>query len=145
MIRFFKSNKPTTTDIGRYGEDVAAKHLKEKGFRILARNRHEGRNEIDIIAECESAVVFVEVKTRTTASISEKEPRPASAVTPKKQRSIISAAKGYLATHRPDKHVRFDIIEVYVDKDERGRRTLKLKHLENAFNKNTAYKPKFAR
>ena len=131
--------------LGDLGEREAAKFLKKKGYKILEKNYVMLEHEIDIIAECESAVVFVEVKTRTTASISEKEPRPASAVTPKKQRSIISAAKGYLATHRPDKHVRFDIIEVYVDKDERGRRTLKLKHLENAFNKNTAYKPKFAR
>ena len=131
--------------LGDLGEREAAKHLKKKGYKILEKNYVMLEHEIDIIAECESAVVFVEVKTRTTASISEKEPRPASAVTPKKQRSIISAAKGYLATHHPDKHVRFDIIEVYVDKDERGRRTLKLKHLENAFNKNTAYKPKFAR
>ncbi len=129
--------------LGDLGEREATRLLKKKGYKILEKNYVMLEHEIDIIAECESAVVFVEVKTRDTESISPKEPRPASAVTPKKQRGIISAAKGYLATHRPQKHVRFDIIEVYISKDERGKRTARLKHLENAFNKNTAYKPKF--
>ena len=129
--------------LGDFGEREAVKLLKKKGYKILEKNYVMLEHEIDVIAECESAVVFVEVNTRDVASISQKEPRPASAVTPKKQRRIITAAKGYLASHRTDKRVRFDIIEVYVDKDARGRRTVSLKHLENAFNKNTAYKPKF--
>ena len=129
--------------LGDLGEREAVKLLKKKGYKILEKNYVMLEHEIDIIAECDSAVVFVEVKTRDTESITAREPRPASAVTPKKQRGIISAAKGYLATHKPNKHVRFDIIEVYVTKNDGGKHILELKHLENAFNKNTAYKPKF--
>ena len=129
--------------LGDYGEREAVKLLKKKGYKILERGYVMLEHEIDIIAECESAIVFVEVKTRRTDRLSPNEPRPASAVTPKKQRGIISAAKGYLATHRPAKHVRFDIIEVYVSENGLFHRRAQLKHIENAFNKNTAYKPKF--
>ena len=128
---------------GNIGEDAACKYLRKNKYKILKRNYVSGGHEIDIIAENREFICFVEVKTRDVDAISPKEPRPASAVTPKKQRAIITAAKGYLATHRPEKHVRFDIIEVYMTANERGRRTFELKHLENAFNRNTAYKPKF--
>ena len=129
--------------LGNFGERRATKLLKKKGYKILERNYVMLEHEIDIIAECKSAVVFVEVKTRRVGSEHPNEPRPASAVTPKKQRGIISAAKGYLATHKPDKHVRFDIIEVYVSGSGLFHRRVELKHIENAFDKNTAYKPKF--
>lgn len=130
--------------LGDYGERQAAKLLRKKGYRILERGYVMLEHEIDIIAESKSVIVFVEVKTRKVESADPREPRPASAVTPKKQRGIISAAKGYLATHRPQKHVRFDIIEVYVSGTGFFGRRAELKHIENAFDKNTAFKPKFA-
>ena len=136
MIRFFKDKKPTTTDIGRYGEEIAAKHLKELGFRIIARNRHEGRNEIDIIAENRKFIAFVEVKTRSMArAYSYDYGAPADAVTPAKRKRTVEAARAYLYKSKSKKTPRFDVVEVYLgEKPLSGPPTvLRIEYLEDAF------------
>ena len=52
-------------NLGIKGEEIAAEHLKKSGYKILFRNWKWGKNEIDIVAEKDNTVVFVEVKTRT--------------------------------------------------------------------------------
>lgn len=136
MIRFFKDKKPTTTDIGRYGEEVAVKHLKNQGFRILERNRHEGRNEIDVIAENREFIVFVEVKTRSTVrTYSYDYGTPADAVTPAKRKRTLEAARAYLYKSQKPKTPRFDVIEVYLGETSMTNTpaVLKIEHLEDAF------------
>ena len=125
--------------IGNLGENLACRYLKKNGYRIIERNYVMENHEIDIIAEDRDTVVFVEVKARTIDNISPKEPRPACAVNKKKQQSIITAARIYLAMKRPKKKVRFDVIEVYLI-NKNGKKSLaELKHLKNTFNANTAY------
>ena len=51
-------------DFGKWGEDVAVNDLQENGFEILARNWRHEHKEIDIIAQREGKLYFVEVKTR---------------------------------------------------------------------------------
>lgn len=121
--------------IGNIGERAAASYLRKKGYRILKKNYAPLDNEIDIIAENREFTAFIEVKTRTEGMENPSEPRPASAVTPKKQRGIINTAKYFLGTHRSGLKARLDIIEVYLDKRKRVQRIL---HLEGAFNLNTA-------
>lgn len=122
--------------VGNVGENEAAKHLKKKGYKILERNFVEAGHEIDIIAKYKDELVFVEVKTRSAASTSELEARPASAVTPEKQRAIISTAIAYLATTEGTPKIRFDVIEVILDNGK----PQKIEHLEAAFDKNTAFR-----
>lgn len=124
---------------GNKGEKIAVKELKKSGYKIISRNYVANNSEIDIIAENKSTVIFVEVKTRTLGYDNRREPRPASSVTPEKQRKIISAAKYYLGGKSNDKRVRLDVIEVYLNKD--GTKN-KVVHIENAFNANTAYERK---
>lgn len=132
--------------LGDFGESEAVKHLKKNGYRILERNYVAFDHEVDIIAESSDVIAFIEVKTRTFGYINPREPRPASAVTPKKQRAIIAAAKVYIAFHPPKKHIRFDIIEVYADPDGRGGFTThEIKHLKGAFNNNTAHPTPYKR
>src|SRR5690606_20787940 len=50
---------------GRWAEELAANQLEEAGWQILARNFRFGRNEIDLIAEREGMIAFVEVKSRS--------------------------------------------------------------------------------
>lgn len=123
-------------ETGNLGEHAAAIFLKKNGYKILKRNYEAVDYEIDIIAENKTTTVFVEVKTRTVGHQSPKEPRPASSVTPDKQRKIITAAKYFLGTHRVGKRVRFDIIEVYLDENKKVQNIM---HLESAFNYNTAH------
>ena len=122
---------------GNIGEDAAAKFLRKHGYRILERNYAELGAEIDIIAKNREYYVFVEVKTRTLGHQSPKEPRPASSVTPEKQRKIITVAKWYLGTVPKGRKIRFDVIEVYLNEEKEVQRIM---HLENAFNYDTAHR-----
>lgn len=52
-------------ETGRIGEETAAQYLRGRGYEILGRNVHVGPDELDIIAERDGLLAFVEVKTRT--------------------------------------------------------------------------------
>ena len=125
--------------LGNFGERAACRYLKRNGYRIVKRNFVADSHEIDIIASNKDTLVFVEVKTRTIGKESPNEPRPASSVTPEKQRAIISAAKMYAAFNPTNKKKRFDVIEVYVKDNLKRKRVAEIKHLVNTFNVNTAF------
>jgi len=89
---------------GKAGEDFACRVLAEKGYRIVERNHHSRYGEIDIIAENDNALAFVEVKARKKNS----KTMPREAVDIRKQRKIILTAMLYLQTHQAQKPPRFD-------------------------------------
>lgn len=127
--------------VGNVGEAEAARLLRRKKYKILERNYVALGNEIDIIAENRDYMVFVEVKTRSYDPGGTKwEIRPAASVTPEKQAAIIKVAKCYLAYNRyinkKKKQIRFDIIEVYTDKDMKIKHTV---HIESAFRQERRY------
>lgn len=124
--------------LGNVGERAAARYLKRHGYKILKRNYVAVGFEIDIIAENKTTLAFVEVKSRSDSSLGNSEARPASSVTPDKQRKIITAAKFYIGARKLDKHVSLDVIEVYLTDSRRGKKVREIRHLENTFNKNTA-------
>ena len=126
--------------IGNKGEKIAVKSLKKEGYKILERNYVAFSSEIDIIAENKTTLAFIEVKTRTVGKENPREARPASAVTPDKQRKIINAAKCYIATHRAEKRISLDVIEVYLTLDGRKDSVI---HIENTFNRNSAYEREY--
>ena len=130
--------------LGTIGERAAAWHLFFHGYFIKARNYTGGKGfdlpEIDIIAQKGNTVAYIEVKTRTLGAENPNEPRPASAVTPEKQRKIIQTAAFHKAWNAKGKRMRFDIIEVYVENKNGKVKVKKIKHLEGAFTKDTAYR-----
>lgn len=124
----------TTTEIGRYGEKLAAKFLKKSKYKIIAKNSHQSHNELDIIAVNKDYIVFVEVKTRSVGeNLYSDYGSPAEAVTFSKQKRLISAAKSFLSknTKYYKKQPRMDVIEVYLNKTTK--KPLKINHIENAF------------
>lgn len=127
--------------LGDYGERAARRYLRRHGYWIVKKNFVADSHEIDIIAKDKETLLFVEVKTRTLGKESPNEPRPASSVTPEKQRSIIKAASFYAAHHPINKKKRFDIIEVYVNSKDGKYSVADIKHLKNTFNLNTAFTP----
>ena len=127
--------------LGNFGEKSAVKYLRKNRYNILKRNYVSNGHEIDIIAYKDNTIVFIEVKTRTLGHENPKEQRPASSVNKLKQRSIIEASRGYLATSSIDGKKRFDIIEVYVSEGKK-RKVDDIRHLINTFNLNTAYPPR---
>lgn len=111
-------------DLGQKGEELAVEYLKKAGFKIIAQNWSSGKNEIDIIAENNEFIVFIEVKTRKV----DFQMHPVAAVNHQKQRAIIYAASSYLKRFGIDKESRFDIITVIQTDD-----TFEIDHIENAF------------
>lgn len=90
---------------GKAGERYTAKYLAKNGYKVIAKNYHSRFGEIDIIAENAEYIVFVEVKTREAGS----QVSPVEAVTPSKQRKIISTARLYLSQYPTSKQPRFDV------------------------------------
>lgn len=111
-----------TKQIGDFGEDIAFRYLQDKGYIIKDRNFSTRFGEIDIIAEKDDVLIFVEVKTRKNADYG----RPAEFVDLRKQRRIIQSAYMYL--NGEDKAVRFDVIEVLYRREKTY-----INHIENAF------------
>ena len=125
-----------TVDIGRLGEDQAARYLEKNKFKIIERNLHVSHNEIDIIAisKKQRIIAFVEVKARTVdKDLYSPFGTPASAVTKEKQRRTIEAARRYLRSNEKyfDFQPRFDVFEIYLDREDM--KVLKINHIENAF------------
>ena len=99
---------------GAAGEVLAARFLREKGYRIVASNYRCRQGEIDIIAADKQYIAFVEVKTRRSDSLYS----PREAVTLSKQRRLIATASLYLRANPVDKQPRFDVIEVVTKADD---------------------------
>ena len=110
--------------LGPEGEEIAVKHLIEKGYKIRHRNWKSGQKEIDIVAENNNSVVFVEVKTRRDDYYL----HPRDAVTEKKQKMIIYAAESYISIYNIEKESRFDIITVISEGS-----SFTVEHIEDAF------------
>ncbi len=122
-----------TIDIGRLGEKYAASFLKKEGYKLVGTNVHCSHNEIDLIVKDKKFIVFVEVKTRTTdEDLFSPYGSPAMAVDRNKQRRTITAARIFLKDNDyPSLQPRFDVIEVYINRD--SRKILDINHIINAF------------
>lgn len=109
---------------GSAGEYSAADYLKRKQYKILGQNFSCRFGEIDIIAQKNNFVVFVEVKTRKN----EKFAQAREYVTRAKQERVMKAAMLWLQQNDVDLQPRFDVIEVVGDG-----RAQKINHIEDAF------------
>ena len=95
--------------LGASGERVAAGWLEARGYRIVARNWRCPYGELDLVAEHEGELVFVEVKTRRGLGHG----APEEAVTPAKRRRLIAAAQSYLVAAAQEDHpYRIDVVAV---------------------------------
>lgn len=101
--------------IGRLGEDETVRRYAEQGFRVVARNLHLSHNEIDLILESETHLVFVEVKTRhASPNVRSRFGRPAAAIDKGKRERMRKAAQDYLRAYPTEKQPRIDVSEVYL-------------------------------
>ena len=110
---------------GREGEGVAERWLRRRGWRVLHRRFRSGHRDIDLIAERDGTVAFVEVKARHGGWFG----GPVEAVNWKKRREVARSASVWIDRHgRAGESYRFDVIGVLVDE---GR--VRVRHVENAF------------
>ena len=130
-----QTNK-TTKQIGDFGERIAVRYLRLRGYTVKERNWRSGHMEIDIIASNFTTIAFVEVKARTyTQETIDLAPPPGTAVKSEKQRLTRKAAKDYLWQHPTKKQPRMDVIEIWLVNDDKNGKTkvAKINHIKAAY------------
>lgn len=112
---------------GDRGEREAARFLRRRGYRIVARKHRSRLGELDLVALDGETLVFVEVKTRSSHQAG----HPTEAVTPAKQRQLTQVALAFLKRHGLlERRARFDVISVVWSADSRRPA---IEHYPNAF------------
>lgn len=104
----------TKTAIGCRGEELATDYLRKNGYLICDRNWRSGHYEIDIVAIKCGITHIVEVRTRRAGALLS----PEKSISASKATSLQKAAKAYVAQHRTDGEIAFDLIAVDIFPDE---------------------------
>ncbi len=115
-------------EVGKWGEQVAARYLESQGYTIQDRDWRIGKRDLDIVAinDIGDLLVVAEVKTRTEGSSVD----PIQAVNDAKMRNLAIATNAYVKQKGIDAEIRFDIIAVVgLDEDH-----CKVEHIVDAFN-----------
>jgi putative endonuclease len=120
---------PETLDpkeVGRRGEATAAEYLAGEGYLILDTNWRWSNGEIDIVAEQDGELIFVEVKTRRSHTFG----MPEESITNQKRQKLIQTANAYLSrVGRQGSPWRIDVVAIDLGKDGAVER---LDHYESA-------------
>jgi putative endonuclease len=118
--------------IGQAAEELVARGLAARGWRIVERNARTRFGELDIVALDAGTLVFVEVKAGREGSAYGPE-RPVLGVGPRKQLRIRRLATAWMSERRDAPRyaeIRFDAVGVSFD---RGGRPVDIEHIEGAF------------
>ena len=101
-------NGPEHLQTGVWGEELAVAYLREKGYIIMERDWHSKHRDIDIIAQNDEYIVFVEVKTRHNRDYGD----PVDSIDYQKQKNLKLAINNYLNYRKIGKPWRFDVITI---------------------------------
>lgn len=123
--------KKTADSIGAAGEKLAASFLKKKGYLIHTANYRCRYGEIDLVAEKDGVLAFIEVKTRANSRFG----RPSDYVDIGKQSRILATARTYLSFNETDLMPRFDVIEILTG-ESGDFSDAHIHHIEGAFEDN---------
>ncbi len=104
-------------ETGRLGEELARGFLEKQGYCVLETNYRCPEGEIDIVAEHQNCLVFVEVRTKTSQEFGS----PEESITKTKKARLIAAALSYLQGHKRPETESLRIDFVAVELDQRGR------------------------
>ncbi|WP_456422025.1 YraN family protein [Lutibacter sp.] len=111
-------------ELGKKGEELAVQFLQKNNYKILERNWRFKKAEVDIIAQKDTILAIVEVKTRSSDYFG----NPQDFVNQKKIKLLVEAVNEYVISKDLDIEVRFDIISILKNKN-----SFDIKHLEDAF------------
>ena len=111
-------------ELGKLGEELAVEFLQKNGYDILETNWVFQKAEIDIIAQKNTILAIVEVKTRSSIDFG----LPQDFVKPKKIQLLVKAVNEYVISNELDVEIRFDIIAIHKEG-----KNYKIEHIEDAF------------
>lgn len=123
--------KLSRKQIGQLGEDWAAEYLIEQGYTLITRNWRCRSGEIDMIAQIDHVLVFVEVRTRSSrASFGTAE----ESLNYRKQKQVRETAQFYLLQNKGfNRKIRFDAITVFAQLSSGNPKALEVNHIQSAF------------
>ena len=111
--------------LGRRGEDIAARHLQEQGYEILTRNWRCEWGEVDIIAREGETLAFVEVRTRRGDRFG----TPEESITPDKRAHLVAVAQTYLQEQGlVEVDWRIDVVAIEIGRHGELRRLNLIRH-----------------
>jgi putative endonuclease len=110
--------------LGKDGELIAFMILQRDNYNILHTNWKYKKAEVDIIAEKDDFLIFIEVKTRGNTKYG----KPSDAIDKQKIALYKDAVEGYLEQYPCELEIRFDVISIIIGKDE-----TEIEHISNAF------------
>lgn len=122
---FSKTTMAKHNNIGKEGELIAQKHLKNLDYKILHTNWVCNKNELDIVAVKNNSLIVVEVKTRSSEHFGQ----PKDAITAAKIKRIVQATNDYIQQFEIDLEVRFDVMSIIMKDDEE----FSIEHIKDAF------------
>jgi len=99
-----------SNDLGQLGEQLAKDYLNSLGYELLEERWRYNKAEIDLIYKDGAALVFIEVKTRSSAYFGQ----PEEFVNDKKKKLMTMAASAYMRKINHDWEIRFDIVSIMV-------------------------------
>ncbi|HUO56213.1 MAG TPA: YraN family protein [Candidatus Paceibacterota bacterium] len=113
-------NDSKRKEVGKIGETIAAQFLEKKGFKILERNYRKPWGEIDLIAQKDNTVRFVEVKTLSRENIGDfsremSDYRPEEQVHAFKLKKIARTADMYMDSNRDRREYQIDVVGVFLN------------------------------
>jgi putative endonuclease len=113
-------------EVGILGEKIAGDFLRKRGYHILETNYRCPEGEIDIIARDKDCLVFVEVRSKTSAEFGS----PEESITRAKIQRLAAVTARYRQSHQnmPSSY-RIDIVAVEMD---RKGKTSRIELIENA-------------
>lgn len=122
---------------GQIGENIAINYLKKNGYQILARNFRTKWGELDIVAQKNKVIIFVEVKTLRLASFAQGKPLknggflPEDEITFHKVNQLRKMAQIYLSINKfaLDTAHQIDVLAIELAEDQQ---TANIRHIENA-------------
>lgn len=111
---------------GKLGEDIAAKYLENKSYKIVARNYRKKWGEIDIVAQQSDELVFIEVKTQRGGF----EWRPEENITQHKKHQLSRIINTYLKENKipENQNWRIDVLAIELDFKTQNAR---VEHIKN--------------
>ena len=120
---------PSARDRGRDAEQACCRYLQQQGLKLLARNYHGRRGELDLVMRDQNTVVFVEVRYRRSTAFG----GALESVTPSKQHKLRLTAEQYLQQETKLANGRFDVVAMTGKVQNNGTERYTFEWIKNAF------------